>query len=136
MSNVEGMNSASHEIWGRQVYFKNDRAKRFHPSTFCGLIFDILRFAVPTMFSFIQEVWGSRFSVQGCLAKCHLIVIFPLIINFTCIFFLHFLICLYIQPHGFSFGTDKRLQPAVDRRYIKDYEPLSCLPAMANSDHN
>jgi hypothetical protein len=26
-------------------YFKKDLAKRFHPSTFCGSIFDILRFA-------------------------------------------------------------------------------------------
>jgi hypothetical protein len=35
------------------VYFIKDWAKRFHPSTFCGSIFDILRLAVPTMCSFI-----------------------------------------------------------------------------------
>jgi len=57
MSNVEVMNSACRELLCRTVYFKKDRAKRFHPSTFdtaelvagCGSIFDILRFAVPTM---------------------------------------------------------------------------------------
>jgi hypothetical protein len=33
---------------------KEVRAKRFHPSKFCGSIFEILRFAVPTMCSFIR----------------------------------------------------------------------------------
>ena len=54
MSNVEVMNSACRELLCRTVYFKKDRAQRFYPSTFCGSIFDILRFAVPTICSFTR----------------------------------------------------------------------------------
>jgi hypothetical protein len=53
MSNVEVRYS---------VYLKKDRAQRFYPSTFCGSIFDILRFAVPTICSFIQ---GVRSLMEG-----------------------------------------------------------------------
>jgi hypothetical protein len=46
MSNVEVRNSTD-------LMTLKDRAQRFHPSSFCGSLFDILRFADPATCSFI-----------------------------------------------------------------------------------
>mgnify|MGYP001819154444 CR=1 FL=1 len=56
---------------------------------------------------------GSNGSAEsGYPAKCCLIA------NFTCIFFLHFLFLLYIQPDGFS-QKQKEDSVTADKRYVK-----------------
>ena len=71
-SNIEHriMYSACREPFCRTVYFyKKDWAERNHPSTFdsaelvagCGSIFDILRFAVKNLFSFIRDFGKAEY---------------------------------------------------------------------------
>jgi hypothetical protein len=62
ISNVEGMHP---------VYFKIERAQRFHPSIFCSWTFDILRFAGQIFYgeATLILVLIERLSVEDL---CHL----------------------------------------------------------------